>query len=121
MATLTMRKGDTQVLRGAVTVKVAGVVTPVDITGWKIWFTAKRRRTDTDAQAVVAKAITMGAAANGRFSISFVSTDFGSIPNAERTVFLYDVQIKTDISGPVQTLGDGQLIILGDITNSVTF
>lgn len=122
MASITLRKGDDQTIRGVVSQSHDSAV-PVDITGWMIWFSVKRRWPDTDGQSVVAKvvggdiAITDGPA--GKFTISIRPSDFASIPNAERTSMLYDVQARK-ADAHIQTLAQGDLIVLGDVTNTIS-
>lgn len=129
MASLTVRRGDDHTIRGAVTATdfQTGEVAPVDITNWHIWFLIKRRRTDTDDQAVVKKItglegteIDMAEASGGKFAIIIRASDLAGIPNQERTVMRYDVQVRTVPNQRIQTLGDGEMVILGDITFAIS-
>ena len=119
MASLTLRKGDDQVIRGAVTDRDPQSPQPVDITGWTIWFSVKRKYPDADGAAVLVKktgaGITITDAGGGKFAITLVPADLASIPNAQRSHFRYDVQVRNEHL-KIHTLGDGDLTVLGDIT-----
>lgn len=118
---MTLRRGDTHTITGRV-MTTASVA--VDITGWMIWFTLKRKWTDADGSAVLMKTtggsgITITDATNGRFEIAIAATDLSGITGAERTEFLYDLQIK-NTSNEIQTLAAGRLIVLGDVTGATS-
>jgi hypothetical protein len=124
MASLEVRKGDDHIIRGTVRgLTDQDHLVPVDITGWFIWFSIKRRYPDTDGQAVVSKVtggdIVITDAPLGQFEITVRASDFANIPNAERTYMRYDVQVKT-ATLRINTLGDGDFVILGDITNTIS-
>jgi hypothetical protein len=110
-----LRRGDSHTITGQVTTDSGS---QVDISGWTIWFTVKRRWQDSDGQAVLIETtggdVNIIDGPNGRFTISIAPTDFASVPNAERTDLLYDVQIKNGTA--IQTLAQGRLTLLGDVT-----
>ena len=117
---LTIRRGDDEVIFGRISDRKCQ---PVDITGWQIWFSVKRRWPDSDAEAVLIKTngpdLDISDPLLGEFEVRINNPDFASIPNTERSYFLYDVQIKKNPGGGVKTLGQGDFIILGDITFAV--
>jgi hypothetical protein len=118
---LTIRRGDDEVIFGRISNRLCQ---PVDISGWKIWFSVKRRWPDPDSQAVMIKTngpdLDITDPLLGEFEVYIRQPDFADIPNAERTLMLYDVQIKKNPGGGVKTLGQGDFTILGDITFAVT-
>lgn len=112
-------RGDTAYLDFTVT--VAGAAQ--DITGWELWFTAKRRIGDGDADAVILKnslgsGVTILNAALGTASVTLSPADTASLlPEAVR---LYaDIQGK-DGAGHVFTLDAFTFTIRGDVTRTTT-
>lgn len=94
-----------------------------DITGWTIWFTAKRKLSDADGSAIIRKTTTSGItivdAANGWAQVLIDSSDTGALE--DRDIMLYfDVQIK-DASGNVVTpIRRGTLLVECDVTQAVS-
>lgn len=93
--TLTMRRGDTS---GWSALAVQPDGSPLDLTGYTLWFTAKRAIADTDAQAVFqltnGAGITITDAAAGAFAINPRRADTSSLTEDVR---LYvDVQASKD-------------------------
>lgn len=100
-----------------------GGITPQNITGWTLWFTAKLAILDDDVDAVFQHktgglGITLTDAANGEASIAIAaaSTDTLMASGIATSVDLFcDLQGK-DGSGSVATLATGMLTVLAEIT-----
>lgn len=85
---------------------------PIDITGWTIFFTVKAKADDLDAAAVISKTITVFSdPTSGEAEISLTSTD----TNQAIGSFLFDIQIKTNL-GEIITVLEGIIDITKDIT-----
>src|SRR3990167_3636554 len=90
-----------------------------NISGWTIYFTAKRKLTDTDPQAIFQKNTTSGSgltimdAPNGLAEVAVVPVDTSGLEDSE-VALICDVQAK-DTSGQVATTGYVNLIILPDV------
>jgi hypothetical protein len=119
MADFKMKRGDTKVFDYAV-VDEDGVA--VDLTGGKVWFSAKKKSTDTDANAVIAISsataavtITAGTGGTGVITIPSTATTSLTVP----TLLYYDLQAKT-ATGQIFTVADGELDVTLDITQTTT-
>ena len=114
-----LRKGDNENIYGTIWMRPPEVPDPVDITGWVIWFTIKRRWPDGDGAALLQKTIGDGIevidAEAGTFVIRIDYDDLDDIPNAERTVFICDVQVKDHLLR-IKTIAQEPCIVLGDVT-----
>lgn len=92
-----------------------------NLSGWTLRFTAKRKTSDSQAQAVIAKhsgvggGMTITNAAEGRSETLILSTDTASI--TERTVLEYDIE-GTDAVGGIYQFERGQLIVELDVTTA---
>jgi hypothetical protein len=116
----TYKRGDTfkldTVLRGA-----NGAV--LDLTGAKVWFTAKQAyaRFDTDAvqfanTADGSGAVTVTDAVNGKVTCKIPPEKTVGFPDADVKLF-YDVQVK-DAAGDVYTAEEGTIVVTPDITRA---
>lgn len=99
-------------------ITVAGV--PQNITGWTVWFTAKRRAGDADP-GIFQKTIANGglvvtSAATGVGFIRIDPSDTASLPQ-ERTTLWADQKAK-DGAGQLFTVAKGTLIIRPEVTLS---
>lgn len=84
----------------------------IDITGWTIFFTAKRLESDADADAVITKDVTSHTSpTEGLSAITLSATD----TNVNPKKYYYDIQVKKD-DGSIITLTKDKLEILTDIT-----
>lgn len=94
-----------------------------NITGWLIWFTAKRRVGDTDLQAVLQKSTALGGVTitNAGGGVGFVTISPADTAGlaAERQPLFADLQGK-DGGGNIFTLQKGKLVIRPDATVSTT-
>lgn len=93
-----------------------------DITGWTIWFTAKRKLSDVDAAAIIAKTtasgITIQSAAGGWAIVAITAADTGAL-EARDVMLYFDVQIK-DANGEIHTpIRRGTLLVECDVTQAV--
>jgi hypothetical protein len=93
--------------------------TPFNITAMTLRFTAKRSRTDADAQAVITKTvtgsgITITGGSAGKARILLAPGDTGSLGGSER--LFYDVQLAD--GSTVYTLVSGRLLVLADISRT---
>lgn len=88
---------------------------PVDITGWTIFFTIKKRKTDTDSQAVVSKTITnIPNPTLGVYVLEVPASELDTLQG----VYYYDFQIKLT-SGEIYTLARGTITFDVDITRRI--
>jgi hypothetical protein len=117
-----MTRGDDRTIAG--TLESGGVA--VDITGYTLWFTAKRKLSDADASAVIRLStdggiggISVISAAAGTFTISIAASLTASLPDVMQTELFYDFQIR-NAAGAVQTLSKGRLIVEYDVTNATS-
>lgn len=116
MTLLSITRGDRATFDLAITDLDTG--DPVDLTAMTLRFTAKRRLTDLDVDAVISKTegdgITVGADPTlGLATLVIDAADTEDI-DAPRTL-RWDVQVETD-AGDVRTPLRGRLAILGDAT-----
>lgn len=123
---LTLKKGDTHHLEVVVTRENdLGVDVPVNLTGSKLWFTAKNKVSDTDVQAVIRK---------GTANTTLSGVDITDAPNGEAlitlqpadtaigngTVFLHwDLQLK-ETDNTITTINAGRLALSDQVTLTST-
>jgi hypothetical protein len=110
-------RGNTCFLDWAVTVNKL----PQPITGWTIWFTAKRRLTDSDAQAVIQKStvsggVTISNAAGGLGFVTLQPADTTALVEARLSLWA-DLKAK-DGAGQLFTLAKGRLTIRPIVTEA---
>lgn len=86
--------------------------TIADLTGATVRFTAKRKLTDADGDAVIAKTATVLDAEAGVFRVTI---DPGDTSSLSACTLSYDVQI-TEADGTVTTTQKGTLAIVLDAT-----
>lgn len=93
-----------------------GVVTPIDITGWTIFFTLKLNKEDADAYAVISKTITdIPSPTLGIYTFVVDAAELNTFVG----IYYYDFQIKL-ADGKVYTLTQGTMTFNVDITRRVT-
>jgi len=115
-----MFRGDTLTFELALTNPKTGA--PLDITGAKIWFTAKNNYVDPDNQAVIALDTVSGGVAitdavRGLARVDVPPLATRSFPDGPvKTV--YDVQIK-DAAGIVTTVESGTLKVWPDVSRAI--
>ena len=92
-----------------------------DITGASLAFTVKRRTTDPQAGALIAKSSAQGGGieitnpAAGQFAVTLAAGDTAALlPDGRRAAFLYDVEMT--LGGAVETLFAGAFVLLPDVT-----
>jgi len=122
MSALQMYRGDYIAFRGVAIIN--DDLDIFDLTGSKVYFTAKNAKSDADSSAVIsldseAGGVDIPDPLTGEF---FVTIDHGdtssiSLSGGER-VLVYDVQLK-DATDRVFTLDVGTLTILEDVTQRV--
>ena len=120
----TLKKGDTHYLEVLVTRKDQNEVDqPVDLTGAKMWFTAKNRITDTDIEAVIRKGtnnaslsgVDITGAVDGEALVTLQPAD---TTVGKGTVFLFwDLQLE-ESDGTITTLNAGRLALSDQVTLS---
>lgn len=109
--------GETANIDGAVT--VGGVAQ--NITGWLIWFTAKRRVSDLDAAAVIqhstiTSGVTITNALSGLFTVTLAPADTSGLPEQRLKLF---ADIKGRDGGNNEwVLAKGTLVIRPVATNA---
>jgi hypothetical protein len=85
---------------------------PVDITGYTLWFTVKSDENDSDDEATIQKTVTSHTdPTNGLTTFELTNTDT-DIPHG---TYLYDMQMK-DTSNKITTLTKGYFNVTQDIT-----
>lgn len=120
MAERTMYRGDTFVLDAQV--KKDGV--PVNITGWKVWFTAKRTYVEPDNVAVMRHdsdalgGVTITDAVNGKVRVVTSPNATAGFPDGP-VKLVYDLQTK-DLANNIFTVETGTLTVLPDVTRATT-
>ena len=107
---LEIRGGDTKVYELTFTLDSEAL----PITGYKVYFTAKRYSWETDAEAAISKDITSHFDAAG--GISKIALDPADTENLDPGIYLYDVQIRKDDDTTILTILNGELEILYHIT-----
>lgn len=127
MNRLRIVRGDTNVYRIVVTRKDpdTGVISPINLSGLKIWFTAKNKQTDTDAAAVIRKGttptsltgITVVDGPAGKADIELLPADTSTL--ATTTWLYYDVQILEGLSR-ITTVISGRAAVVPDATKTIT-
>jgi len=86
----------------------------------KIWFTAKRKKSDADADAVLKYGVNVAGLAGivvtdgalGKFRVTSPKADTSSAPRA----LVYDVKVKIAAASVLQTVASGTLL-LAEATN----
>ena len=88
----------------------------INITGWKVYFTAKLNYADSDEDAVIKKDITTHTdPANGKTTISLTN---GNTAELDARNCWYDIQVKKN-NGDILTVLSGRIEILRDITRRI--
>lgn len=126
MTDIQMIKGDTTTFEVAVTRynSTTGLDVPVNLTGSKVWFTAKRTRRDTDASAFVllnstinpSQIIIVAPATNGIISITLTPADTETFSDKW---LMYDVQLR-ESDNTITTVQSGRLELIRDSTKTRT-
>jgi hypothetical protein len=76
----------------------------INITGYTVYFIAKRNKYDADAIAVISKAITSHTdAANGQTQIALTNTETALLKGS----FYYSMQYLTGVGGTKKTIDTG--------------
>lgn len=117
MADFTIYRGDTVALN--ITITASGLA--YNLTGKTMWFTAKTSYSIADPgtfQKKLGSGITVTDAANGRAQIVISASDTNSLGNS-KVALVYDCQVK-DSSGNIYTVASGNLIVIPDVTRSIT-
>jgi len=84
---------------------------PIDLTGAIIYFTVKKRKSDSDANASISKVITDHTSPeNGESLISLTAED----TNIEPGTYFWDIQIDRD--GDIDSVKYGILKVFSDVT-----
>lgn len=124
MGQYTMYRGDTLDIQIAVTsgVDKTGSPKPVDLTGAKIWMTAKKSVADADGSAVFEVTtpvdVVVTDALGGLAEIvvpASLTTSLGDQPVG----LYYDIQVRL-ASGKVQTIEAGTLTVIPDVTRATS-
>ena len=120
MSYLEVNRGDTEVFTVRLTDENGA---PLNLTNLSLTFTAKRRPTDTDAQAVIQKTSTDGIAvvipaAAGVCTVTLDPEDTAALTSASVGRSLYwDFQVDNG-AGTVRTPLFGRLAVRGDMTRT---
>lgn len=89
---------------------------PIDITGWKILFTAKEKISDTDgitgASSKIEVEATLTDPTNGKATLSLSVTNTDLPPMS----YIYDIKIVTASAADELTIVNGTITILSGVT-----
>lgn len=97
-------KGDTVELKVTLTDSDGNAI---DITGYTVYFTAKKNYSDSDSEAVITKEVTSHSdPSNGITKITLDSTE----TDVDARYYYYDIQSK-DAAGNIQTPITGKFIV----------
>ena len=129
MATFSAKRtrGDTIHITVSITQTVNGVTSPLPLTGYTVWFTAKLQYSDPDNLAVFQKksGLTNTDGSNqidftdingGKVQVNIMPQDTANLID-DSTTLVCDVQVK-DPTGEVFTPATGKLTITGDVTRT---
>lgn len=110
-------RGDTNVYN----IVVLRQDTPIDLTGAKVWFSAKRQRTDLDADAIIlldsaGGGINIYDPLHGKLQVIVPPSDTEDLDEEE--VLYYDVQLK-EANGIITTIASGKITITLDVTRAI--
>lgn len=107
-------RGDSRTLHLHVVNSTTGA--DIDITGWKIYFTVKQYKTDSDTDAEIKKDTTTHVdPTHGKSDIVLTSEDTHNLVIGTN---YYDIQVKKP-DDTVKTFVSGEIDILEDITRRV--
>jgi len=117
MAAYTMYRGDTFYATGRV-LDVTGA--NYDLTGAKMWMTAKEDKDDADVDAIFqvsspASGIDFTSPTTGAFTIIVPNTETEVL--TDQAILFYDIQIE-DTDGNVFTINTGTITVLEDVTRT---
>jgi len=115
----TVYRGDTFTERLVFTsIDSNGVVTPIDITGWTIFFTIKKSKTDADTSAVIRVTLSDDSfATSPELGIALVEVPASDLDDL-LGMYYYDFQMKT-LDGKVYTILEGTITFVADISRRV--
>lgn len=119
-----IKRGDTRTFRLRVYQKnVKEETFAVDITGFSIWFTAKKSLATVDASAEIRKStalgtITLDEPSMGKCSFNLINADTSGFPDVSTELF-YDVKLM-DVGGDIETVVSGKMTVLPNVTLSTT-
>jgi len=87
--------------------------TPIDITGYTVFFTVKKNVNQTDAQAVIAKTVTDHSNPTGGVTIVSITTSDSDITPG---VYLYDIGYVNATGSSKKTSDPEKYEVIGNIT-----
>lgn len=102
-------------------------IPPASLT--EIWFTGKKRESDTDAQAVFQKKLTGGSVTNGitttdgpngKYRAVVPATEAAILALTQTTILYCDVQVKIASDSEVKTVTEGRITLEVDITQATS-
>lgn len=112
--TISMYRGDARTFN--VVFKESGAGTPIDITGFSVWFTVKDAIGDSDP-GVIQKIVTNhDDPTNGSTSFQVSHTDTSGL---SEKAYLYDIQYNDANGSPVTVVRD-YFVITNDVTQSIS-
>lgn len=89
---------------------------PVDITGGTVFFTVKRRISDTDLEALITKEITIFDDPTNGIAILILTSAQTNIPAGS---YFFDIQLKT-IDSKIASSSAGRFYVSQDVTARVS-
>lgn len=126
MTARSMPRGDTLAFVVQVTNPLYEGDVPLDVTGWKFYFTVKRWVSEPDQYAVHQDSTTSGSglvaivtpATLGKVSVAMPAAKTILFPDTPTTL-VYDVE-GIDVAGNVRTVDSGTIKVSPDVTRAVT-
>lgn len=114
---LNLVRGDTNVFDATVTLSGS----PLDVSAYDIWCTAKYSKDDADVDALfqvtkTAGEITVGGASNNVATIAVPAAD--TVALLVDVVVFYDIQIQAP-GGQITTVANGTMTISKDVTRAI--
>ena len=118
----TFYRGTSEDLDITFTSDLAGT-TPINITGWTVWCTAKLSLDDADTAAIFQRTTTNGGVAiidgpGGKARITILPANTDALTDA-KTTLVADVQGKSP-TGRIATPVTGKFIVVAEVTRSTT-
>lgn len=116
-----MIRTDSRTLQATVTFEDA----PYNLTGHKIWFTAKKQYSDADVLAVIRKGNTAPLSGitvdipTGVITVEIDPSDTSGLPGRETTDLYWDLQIQTT-AGKIRTIAKGLMTVECDVTQALS-
>lgn len=92
---------------------------PIDITGHELWFTMKKKLTDSDDQAILQKRVVFPSSSESEGGVGTLSLTSHETKEIDPEIYYYDIQKVIPENPPVvATVMSGKIAVLSDITRN---